>query len=50
MPYSLVKVGTGYKVKSILTGKLHSKKALPKHKAKAQLRALFAAMAGKEKL
>lgn len=37
-------VNGGYKVKSKDTGKTHSKKPMSKRKAKAQMRALYAAM------
>ena len=42
MPYTITKVGGGYKVKSKDTGKTHSKKPLSKAKAMAQERAMYA--------
>jgi hypothetical protein len=42
MPYKVVKSGGGYKVKSTDTGKTHSSKPMPKAKAQAQMRALYA--------
>ena len=42
MPYKVKKVAGGYKVVTETTGKAHSKKALPKQKAVAQMRALYA--------
>lgn len=44
MPYSLKKSGSGYKVMSKDTGKTHSNKPIPKSRAKAQMRALYANM------
>lgn len=40
MPYKIGKSGKGFKVKNRLTGKTYSKKALPKKRALAQLRAI----------
>ena len=40
MPYILVKVGTGYKVKNTQTGEYKSKKPIPKARAEAQMRLL----------
>ena len=37
MPYTLTKVGTGYKVQKKGTTKTYSKKAMPYLKARAQL-------------
>lgn len=42
MPYDLIKTKGGYKVRSKDTGKTHSNKPLPKSRAKAQMRALYA--------
>ena len=42
MPYKVVKSGSGYKVKNKDTGKTYSKKPIPKKRADAQLRALYA--------
>lgn len=41
MPYELEKVKGGYYVATEGTGKRHSKKPLPKERAKAQMRALY---------
>lgn len=40
MPYKIAKAGKGFKVKNRLTGKTYSKKALPRKRAVAQLRAI----------
>lgn len=40
MPYKVAKSGKGFKVRNRLTGKTYSKKALPKKRALAQLRAI----------
>ncbi len=40
MPWALKRVGKGYKVITIATGKAHSKKPQSKKKALAQLRVL----------
>jgi hypothetical protein len=40
MPYTLTKVGTGYKVQKKGSTKTYSKKAMPYTRAKAQLIAL----------
>ncbi len=40
MPYGLKKSGKGYKVANKATGKTYSKKALPRKRAVAQLRAI----------
>lgn len=42
MPYKEQKVKGGYKVVTKETGKAHSNKPLPKEKADAQMRALYA--------
>ena len=42
MPYELEKVKRGYYVATEGTGKRHSKKPLPKMRAAAQMRALYA--------
>ncbi len=41
MPYELEKAKGGYYVATEGTGKRHSKKPLPKERAKAQMRALY---------
>jgi len=40
MPFELEKVGVGYKVKNVESGKEYSKKPIPKKRAEAQLRML----------
>lgn len=40
MPYTLVKLKNGYKVKNKLTGKTYSKKPMTKTNAEKQLRIL----------
>lgn len=42
MPYKLVKSGKGWKVRNKHSGKTYSKKALPRARALAQMRALYA--------
>jgi hypothetical protein len=42
MPWSVVKSGSGYKVRNKDTGKTYSKKSMTKEKANRQLRALYA--------
>ena len=42
MPYSIKKVKGGYKVATKGTGKMHSGKPMPKAKAEAQMRAMYA--------
>lgn len=42
MPWHLEKSGNGFKVVTNATGRSHSKKPLPKKRAQAQLRALYA--------
>jgi len=44
MPYKLKKVNGGCQVQSVDTGKTHSNKPIPCDRAKAQMRALYAAM------
>lgn len=48
MPYQVVKSGDGYKVRNKDTGKTYSKKPLPKARAEAQMRALYANMSSTE--
>lgn len=42
MPYELKREGSGYKIVSKDTGKTHSDKPLPRQRALAQMRALYA--------
>ena len=42
MPYELVKKVGGYVVKNLESGKEHSKKPIPKSRAEAQMRLLYA--------
>jgi hypothetical protein len=42
MPYAVRKSGSGYKVFNKESGKTYSKKPLPKARAEAQMRALYA--------
>jgi hypothetical protein len=42
MPYKVQKSGKGYKVVTKGTGKTHSQKPMPKSRAMAQMRALYA--------
>ncbi len=42
MPYEVRKFGSGYKVVSKDTGKVHSKKPMSKADAQAQMRAMYA--------
>lgn len=42
MPYKVQKFGSGYKVVSTDTGKVHSNKPMSKEKAQAQMRAMYA--------
>ena len=49
MPFELEKVGAGYKVKNVETGKEYSKKPIPKKRAEAQMRVLSIFMKKKEK-
>lgn len=42
MPYALKKDGPGYKVVSTDSGDTHSKKTLPRQRALAQMRAMYA--------
>ena len=46
MPYELIKQGTGYKVKNKESGKEYSKKPIPKQRAEAQMRILYAIEGG----
>ena len=48
MPYNLKKSGKGYKVQTTASGATHSKKPMPKSRAMAQMRALYAAEAKKK--
>lgn len=48
MPYEVVKSGDGYKVRNKETGKTYSNKPLPKARAEAQMRALYANMSSTE--
>lgn len=50
MAYELVKRGTGYVVKNKETGKEYSKKPIPKQRAEAQMRLLYAIESGLTKL
>jgi len=42
MPYEMKEVPQGYYVETKATGRRHSKKPLPKARAEAQMRALYA--------
>jgi hypothetical protein len=42
MPYAVRKSGSGYKVFNKESGKSYSKKPLPKDRAQAQMRAIYA--------
>lgn len=42
MPYHLVKSGSGYKVRNKRTGKTYSKSPIPRERAEAQMRAMYA--------
>jgi len=42
MPYKIVKVQNGYKVKNTKSNKTYSKKSLPKTKAEKQMKAIGA--------
>ena len=46
MPYAIVKKGTGYVVRNTETGKEHSNKPIPKTRAEAQMRLLYAIEGG----
>ncbi len=48
MPYSIRKKGSGFKVCKKAGGKCFSKKPMPKEKAKAQMRAIYANESVKE--
>lgn len=46
MPYELQRSGRGYYVVNQVTGRKHSNRPLPKSRARAQMRALYAAESG----
>lgn len=46
MPYELKRKGTGYVVRNTETGKEHSNKPIPKTRAEAQMRLLYAIQSG----